>query len=535
MDVPTAHHASPNAVPAGLSLSGRTNAAVHNAGGAGNQGDGLRHEGSRQGDYDDQDNSWETMVAEAGFEPGSIALALSEAHAFTPWSERLAPFSELKEYDNYADSTEFVRRRLDSSVPMFYLAVIGEEVKAVFGLKICHLLEASGERYVALSGEQTHEIGKVVAPDLVGLFSASSEQQDEYLLPKCVLILPDDDIKAALDADTSRTFVDPTPQGAQGQVPENIRVWPVLPVHPAIACFFIKGLPLRKAYQVIQSLKETVPQSLIQDLEPLRQFGRAALTSNGATEAERASSIQTPWSPWKSGPESPESPELRKWYYDLLADAVPQEETGGKNDLPENAEMDRNLYDLIDYHGEMVIHSRDKEVRRKHLDAMEVSCDQFCPTGSSVLDFLTPFSHQSFIFTNGPHFLSKSFGRLHIRRLICVLLKTIGVHENGTSPLISWGERQWLDAYELLEAVGKTTARFDRTVDVLENPDCDGSTEIESSLLKKEKWHRRLSELLAAYRLQQMLGPLRTELETQIADRKEGAPQVDESQAQTLL
>jgi hypothetical protein len=275
---------------------------------SGSGGSGSGPEGSK---------TWATLVEEAGFQPGSIALALSEEHTATPWSEVLAPFRELKGFDLRTSAARFkayIRKQSDALIPKFFLTLVGGQVKAVFNLKVCYPLAASGDRYVALSGERSSSRGIMVYPALVQL-DTSAPDQFKHFKPLKVAALTEAAIKTALEADPEATIVDAAPQGTP-----SLHAWPFLETHPAIACFFLKGMRARDAFAWVQVLKASIPSSSNGDLEPLLHFVRAALTASGAAGPVRHSAIQSPWTSTVVS----ESPDLQQWYYDLLAVAVPK-------------------------------------------------------------------------------------------------------------------------------------------------------------------------------------------------------------------
>ena len=292
----------------------------HGSGEDGSEGQG---EGTGEaGSFDPgEPKSWETLVDEADFPSASIALALVGKFSRTRhWNERLRPFSYVQAFNKDMPGTEFkfwIRRQSEAMPPKYYLAVVDAQVKVLFGLKGCFPLGHTGERYVALCGERINDGGIMSYPKLVGLFGVSLPNQYKYFRPMKVAARSEADIKAALEADPGCNLVSPTPSGDG----DTIDAWPLLEISPTLVVFFLKGLPLREAFRMILTLKKAVGSHHADRFEPLLQFGRAALTSNGARGSGRASCIQSPWVPKLVSEE--ETPELWEWYKSLLQTAVP--------------------------------------------------------------------------------------------------------------------------------------------------------------------------------------------------------------------
>ena len=213
--------------------------------------------------------SWETLVDEASFPSASVALALVKKFQSMGWNNRLRPFHEVLMVPQRiqgswgADFKLWVRQQSEALPPKYYLAVIQGEVKAVYGLKACYLLDKSGQRYAALSGERSSVSGHMIYPELVGLFSESIKNQYQYLHPMKVAAPEEEALTAALEADSSVTLVDPVVGGPE------ITAWPLLQIHPSLAIFFLNGLPLREAYRMILILKKAVGDNHLSSLKPL--------------------------------------------------------------------------------------------------------------------------------------------------------------------------------------------------------------------------------------------------------------------------
>ena len=290
--------------------------------------DGSGEEGTQPtgpGAFDPgEPKSWETLVDESEFASASIALALVGkcSRGRVSWSACVRPFADVNAFNSSMSTSEFkywVRRQSEAMPPKFYLAVIGNKVQVVYGLKGCYPLGHTGERYVALCGERDNDGGVFTYPKLIGLFGVSLPNQYQHLRPTEVAARSEEDIKAALEADPGLSLVDPVSPGQEGNG-ETIGAWPLLEISPLLAIFFFKGLPLREAFRMILILKRAVGDRDAERFKPLLHFGRAALTSNGASGADRVSSLQGPWT--EKAPR--ETDALWEWYKSLLQTAVPE-------------------------------------------------------------------------------------------------------------------------------------------------------------------------------------------------------------------
>jgi hypothetical protein len=251
-------------------------------------------------------------VATLDLQPHEVAYALAKDAVSVSWDDACGPFRKITDARNLGTDLEHVvRSHVDSLDPIYLLVVVENTVKVLYGLKPCHATSGNGKRFLGLIGEREIRAGQEVQPKLHTLGGNLSKQVDHFAnvdvaAPTLV------DIEAMFQGDATLSLVaqlaaDPTTNAAAPTIP----AWMALPVHPKLACLFLRGMSVRNAFFLVKKIISAFPSSLSRDLEPLVNFIRSAVT----TGAIGASSLT---SGWKRESHTSSDP-METWFYELVA------------------------------------------------------------------------------------------------------------------------------------------------------------------------------------------------------------------------
>ena len=97
--------------------------------------------------------TWENLKNQANLAPHEVGYALALKHADVPWTDVLAPFREVAALEANYNAQNLVRQYGNSIALRYFLVVVSNEVEVLYGLRPCHAVAGSGQRYLALLGE----------------------------------------------------------------------------------------------------------------------------------------------------------------------------------------------------------------------------------------------------------------------------------------------------------------------------------------------------------------------------------------------
>ena len=227
-----------------------------------------------------------------------VAKALAGEAANATWAEALAPVvkAHADDVDTQAHAKLVLGAHVDAVVPPYLLVVVDKEVRVVYGLRACRALDPEGRRFAGLMGERIASAGGTACPPkLVITHEGETQRQCQHqaigrlggrapaLLAAETLIRDDSELEL-LPAAT-------TPDGEPD--PPMVFTWKALPVHPKIAIFFLRGVPVTKALQLGIALVRSAPEDAGPAFNgPLSFLRVAALAGTGAASDQSALSNQ---------------------------------------------------------------------------------------------------------------------------------------------------------------------------------------------------------------------------------------------------
>ena len=261
--------------------------------------------------------TWEHIVAMLKLESHEIAYALAMDVASVPWTDAFGPLRKITAAGIAGtDLAHIVRSYVDSLDPIFLLVVVDNAVKVLYGLKPCHATSGNGQRFLGLIGEREIRAGQEVHPKLHTLGGNLNKQVDHFAAVD-IAAPTMADIETTFQGDATLTMVtaltaDPVTHVAA----PTISSWMALPVHPKLACLFLKGMSVRNAFFLAKQIISIIPPSLAVDLVPFVNFIRSAVT-----KATNGTSSLT--SGWKREAHT-STDQLESWYYELVSRNAPK-------------------------------------------------------------------------------------------------------------------------------------------------------------------------------------------------------------------
>jgi hypothetical protein len=208
-------------------------------------------------------------VEELELENSSLAAAMAEKSKNVKWGAALAPtaaflrLTDAQPYDshfvleNYGDSPDF----------HYFLAVVHGKVDGVYGLKRC--LPLHRRRWACLRGDFTVSHGISLPPEMIRTPGLRSVQHQLFVAGETPLAELDASYQTLL-ATPNPTFLTPATNGP------NIAAFPLLPVHPKVACLFLGGRDIVEALQIARDLLWQIPARFVRERDILSNFFRAA-------------------------------------------------------------------------------------------------------------------------------------------------------------------------------------------------------------------------------------------------------------------
>ena len=260
--------------------------------------------------------TWENILATLSLQPHEVAYALAKDASLVPWIDALGPLRKATAAGQAGtDLTHIVRSYLDSLDPVFLLIVVDNTVKVLYGLKPCHATTGNGQRFLGLIGDREIRAGQEVHPKLHTLGGNLNKQADHFALT--TIAAPTlADITSSFLADATLALVPALgPDPVTNNAAPTVFTWYALPIHPKLACLFLRGMSVRDAFFLATKIVSAVPTSLLGDLEPFTNFIRSAVTGTNGV-----SSITSGW----KRESHTTSDQLETWYYELIARYAPK-------------------------------------------------------------------------------------------------------------------------------------------------------------------------------------------------------------------
>jgi hypothetical protein len=258
----------------------------------------------------------ENLRDAANLLPHEVGFTLGTSLSNISMEEAMSPFVTFANQPDNVDLTNLMRSYGDSLTPMYFLVVVNGKVEVLYGLRPCHAVAGNGARLLALMGERTMMAGMTAHPKLHtlrGQINAQSHavEREDVAAPTMA------DIHAAFNANAELVLVDALQADANGIAPPRVAASKMLPIHPKFAFLFLRGKTVRDAFALVRKLETAIPQEYRGNLEPLLNFIRGAVTSDGA--AVPASAITTGW----SRIDHSANPTIEAWYYALVGQMAP--------------------------------------------------------------------------------------------------------------------------------------------------------------------------------------------------------------------
>ena len=229
--------------------------------------------------------SYDELVAEASFQPYEVGKALYLEGKDVPWAIALAVTEKahLDEDATAAHSRLLMGSYADSLTPAYFLVITGGYVRVLYGWKPCRPLDPEGRRFAGLLSERVVSAGGAeLPPKLYVTHTDDNQRQHQHRAfsrnhgrPASI-----GTIMAAYQADGDAVFIaqPPTVDGVQ---PAQVSAWRALPVHPKVACLYLRGLPLRQAFNLTVELARSIPEPQHSLLNGLLNFMRLAVFEDG--------------------------------------------------------------------------------------------------------------------------------------------------------------------------------------------------------------------------------------------------------------
>ena len=228
---------------------------------------------------------WEYLVKKLDLQPYEIAHALAVKSKDVPWTEVMEELDELVIPATDLSRAEVFAELVTAIEPAFALVVVGDMVGVMYGLSETPALHDSGKGgglYSALLGEVRHVYQMTYHPGLHRFAGVTTRAGHEALVGTVVVrTKTPEEIWEDIERAPPPKFVEPRPAGKKTK--EGVQVYRLLPVHPKIACLFMRPTPAREAFMrmgdLVDAITETVgPDAHDAGLERLMNFASAAVT-----------------------------------------------------------------------------------------------------------------------------------------------------------------------------------------------------------------------------------------------------------------
>jgi len=219
--------------------------------------------------------------------------------------------------------TTFMRAFMDTHAlsTSYYLMVDGTNVGVATSIFPCPFLQSPGIHAFWIWNNYTcHPTGQVITPKIYRA-DGNLDPQFESFTRAVVPVMQLDDIVTTYDGQADLTVVPTLQLDAHGNPVPEIMPWAALPIHPKLACLFMRGLPIKEVIHLVIRLVAMVPQAHQTNTAPLLNWIHAAATKAApvAVGAEprsclhQACTILVPFL----------DPAVEDWYFMVLEHWVP--------------------------------------------------------------------------------------------------------------------------------------------------------------------------------------------------------------------
>ena len=263
--------------------------------------------------------TFDDLVEAADWQTHEVAAAWFEAHSDTEWATAIREIESNSAPTMEEPGPVKARMRIlmDAIVPKPLLVIREGRAQVVHAFRRC---PAMGEyRAMGLIGErEATPRGTLIPPKLVRPQGAIA---DQYLVFTRVEVPAPGvaEIETLLEEDPDLEMVPEAGPAQDGGAPVPMVAWKVLPLHPKIAAFFTRGMPVKEAFRMAVRLYHATPLASRDGLEGLLAFVACGITQSVTEDGDVRSALETSWV--REDPAS--SDHLEGWYHDLLDAYLP--------------------------------------------------------------------------------------------------------------------------------------------------------------------------------------------------------------------
>ena len=235
-------------------------------------------------------NPWTALAEAANFLPHHHANLLHNNHENTPLEPVLQALETVQaqadQPDTPAGNTTMFRAYFDDNAlhTIYFLTVHGTQVVAATGLFPCNTLPSPGVRAYWLSGDYVRHATGLTAPPKIHRVAGAIDLQNAAFRRTAIAAPTLEDIQTAYAGDANLTWVPQLPADPANP-PAEVEVPKALPIHPKLAPYFLRGVPIRDAVALVNQIIQIVPANMRQRTTLLSDWIRAACTSTAGVQA----------------------------------------------------------------------------------------------------------------------------------------------------------------------------------------------------------------------------------------------------------
>jgi hypothetical protein len=250
--------------------------------------------------------TWHTLVQEAELPIFSYALQLYQESHDIGWDQAMGPtsrfLSKITAGNHSPEGTLWYYA--DSLDKNMFLAVIDNKWEVLHSMRRCTPVQGNGGRLTWLQGDRKLLFGSLVPPPLF-LKAQHTNTQADLFQSMSVRAPSLDALVATFDADPTRELGNPS----RGPL---LHGWPLLPIHPKIACLYMSGLSLAQGLKVGKEILGMIPDHLAAEKILWADQLRVGATRRAANMP--ISALNVTWT--RVDPFG--DPDLANWYFSLL-------------------------------------------------------------------------------------------------------------------------------------------------------------------------------------------------------------------------
>jgi len=295
--------------------------------------------------------TWEEIITDLNLHDYELASHLATVHANITPEEQATTFEHTANLEaSGLDTTALVAEAAASPTARYFLVVGKKSVQVIYGLSNCYVpgVPGNGARYFFLMGEYTRPVTScpVLPPELFQLAGQPNAATQNAAFAKVTINAPSNHvIRLSFPMDTTAQIFEPA-----GPNHPTTDTFKALPIHPSIAAMYLRGSPLKAAFNKTQCFLASLTVTQKHLFTPLDNFMRCALTSDEA-DPNPESALLSNFVRKDHGDQI--APGLRAWYYQLLHRFAPTKE-GPRTPLPTRtderpAPAPDSIQNLVDY------------------------------------------------------------------------------------------------------------------------------------------------------------------------------------------